>query len=84
MKMASVADNNNRQSALTLDEIALQPASLDIWDKKYRLKTMKGEPVDGDIQATYDRVAQALAAVEESDELQQQWQDKFVWALPPT
>ena len=80
MKMASAADKKNSQSAPTLEEIELQPASLDIWDKKYRLKTMKGDPVDADIQATYDRVARALAEVEKSKALQQAWGEKFVWA----
>ena len=28
-------------------DIPLQPASYDIWDKKYRLKAKSGEPVDG-------------------------------------
>ena len=42
-------------------DIALQPASLDIWDKKYRLKTKTGEAVDADIDATYRRVAKALS-----------------------
>src|SRR5690606_26751807 len=34
-------------------EIPLQPASQDIWDKKYRLKTKQGEPLDADIDGTY-------------------------------
>ncbi|MCX7670715.1 MAG: hypothetical protein N2439_11670, partial [Anaerolineae bacterium] len=38
-------------------EIPLQPASYDIWDKKYRLKTKAGEPVDQTIDDTYQRVA---------------------------
>jgi hypothetical protein len=42
-------------------EIPLQPASLDIWDKKYRLKTKPGAPVDADIEGTYLRVAMAVA-----------------------
>ena len=33
-------------------EIPMQPASLDIWDKKYRLKTKQGEAIDADIDAT--------------------------------
>src|SRR5690606_36632109 len=37
----------------TVKDIPLQPASLDIWDKKYRLKTKAGEAVDEDIDATY-------------------------------
>ena len=50
--------------ATRLADIALQEASLNIWDTKYRLKTKSGEPVDRDIDGTYQRVAKALAAVE--------------------
>ena len=45
--------------------IELQGASLDIWDKKYRLKDAQGNPVDKDIDGTYARVARALAEVED-------------------
>ena len=62
-------------------EIALQPASLDIWDKKYRLKTKTGEAVDADIDATYRRVAKALSEAEPTAELQQYWMERFTWAL---
>src|SRR3990172_4384316 len=41
-------------------EISIQPASLDIWDKKYRLKSKTGEVIDQDIAGTYARVARAL------------------------
>ena len=34
-------------------DIPMQPASMDIWDKKYRLKTKQGVPLDVDIDATY-------------------------------
>ena len=47
-----------------LSAIPLQAASLDIWDKKYRLLDKDGLPVDIDIDATHDRVARALAEVE--------------------
>ena len=60
--------------------IAIQEASLDIWDKKYRLKDKKGNPVDSDIDATYQRVAKALAEVE-AKEVREKWQQRFVWAL---
>src|SRR5688500_20291636 len=40
-------------------DIPMQPASADIWDKKYRLKTKSGEAVDADIDGTYQRVAKA-------------------------
>jgi ribonucleoside-diphosphate reductase alpha chain len=62
-------------------EIAMQPASWDIWDKKYRLKTKKGEPVDADIDGTYRRVAKALADAEPSVEKQKYWYERFLWAL---
>ena len=51
-------------------EIALQPASLDIWDKKYRLKSKKGVPVVATIDHTYQRVAKALAEAEPNAEKQ--------------
>jgi ribonucleoside-diphosphate reductase alpha chain len=62
-------------------EIAMQPASWDIWDKKYRLKTKKGEPVDADIDGTYKRVARALADAEPTTEKQKYWYERFLWAL---
>jgi ribonucleoside-diphosphate reductase alpha chain len=62
-------------------EIPMQPASWDIWDKKYRLKTKQGEAVDGDIDATYQRVARALADAEPTGEKQKYWYDRFLWAL---
>jgi len=63
-----------------VQEIAMQDASLDIWDKKYRLKDKQEQPVDKDINATYMRVAKALSDVE-SKEKREEWQEKFVWAL---
>ncbi len=62
-------------------EIALQPASYDIWDKKYRLKTKQGKAVDTDIDHTYQRVARALADAEKTPEKQTQWYERFLWAL---
>jgi len=61
--------------------IPLQPASYDIWDKKYRLKAKSGEPVDATIDETYQRVARALADVEATDELRGHWYERFLWAL---
>lgn len=61
--------------------LPLQDASLDIWDSKYRLKTAQGEPIDQDIDATFQRVAQAISRVEKSKALQSKWQKKFEWAL---
>jgi ribonucleoside-diphosphate reductase alpha chain len=61
--------------------VPMQPVSLDIWDKKYRLKTKQGEAIDKDIDDTYQRVARALADAEGTDEKRAFWYDKFVWAL---
>jgi ribonucleoside-diphosphate reductase alpha chain len=66
--------------ATRLADIALQEASLNIWDTKYRLKTKAGEPVDRDIDGTFERVAKALAAVEEPAK-RAEWYERFVWAL---
>ena len=63
------------------NEIPMQPASQDIWDKKYRLKTKSGEAVDADIDGTYQRVAKALAEAEPTTELQRYWNERFLWAL---
>ncbi len=62
-------------------EIPMQDVSLDIWDKKYCLKTKNGEQVDKNIEDSYARVAKALADVEESDEKRAEWNEKFLWAL---
>jgi ribonucleoside-diphosphate reductase alpha chain len=62
-------------------EIPMQPASQDIWDKKYRLKTKHGVPVDADIDATCQRVARALSESEATPEKQKYWYDRFLWAL---
>jgi len=61
-------------------DIEFQPASLDIWDKKYRLKDKFNQAVDADIQATYDRVATALSQVEDEGK-REFWHHRFVWAL---
>ncbi len=62
-------------------DIPLQEASQDIWDKKYRLKSKHGRAIDETIDSTYQRVARALADVENTPELRQQWYEKFLWAL---
>lgn len=59
-------------------ETKLQPASYDIWDKKYRLKD-GDQPVDKTIDDTWARVAQALAEVE--PDRHAHWEKEFRWAL---
>jgi len=65
----------------SVEDIPLQAASTDIWDKKYRLKKKNGEVIDRTIDETYQRVAKALAEVEESDAKKAEWREKFLWAL---
>ncbi|MBB1473579.1 adenosylcobalamin-dependent ribonucleoside-diphosphate reductase [Luteimonas sp. MC1782] len=62
-------------------DIPMQPASADIWDKKYRLKTKQGDAVDADIDGTYQRVARALAEAEPNADKQKHWNERFLWAL---
>ena len=62
------------------EPLALQPASEDIWDKKYRLKDRQGNPVDESIESTFARVARALADVEQED-VRDHWYLRFLWAL---
>jgi ribonucleoside-diphosphate reductase alpha chain len=62
-------------------ENPFQEASLDIWDKKYRLKSKTGEIIDEAIDDTYKRVARAIAEVEEGEEKREEWYRSFLWAL---
>lgn len=63
-----------------VDVIPFQEASLDIWDKKYRLTAKDGTPIDKTMDDTYKRVARALADIERED-VREQWYEKFLWAL---
>ncbi len=65
----------------TAVEIPFQPASMDIWEKKYRLVKKDGTPVDRTMDDTYTRVARAIADVEETEEKREAWYQEFVWAL---
>ncbi len=63
-----------------IDGIPFQDASLDIWDKKYRLVSKLGEPIDKSMDDTYKRVARALADVEPEAQ-REHWNERFLWAL---
>jgi len=79
--MLKAVESASTSQANSEKEISIQPVSLDIWDKKYRLKTKNGEHVDADMDASYARVARALADVETTDEKRAEWHEKFLWAL---
>ena len=73
------------KSAVHLDahsvaDIEFQPASLDIWDAKYRLIAKDGTKLDESIDETYKRVAKALANVEPESK-QEHYFNEFLWAL---
>jgi len=63
-----------------VDAIPFQEASLDIWDKKYRLTAKDGTPIDKTMDDTYKRVARSLADVE-AEEVREHWYERFLWAL---
>ncbi len=64
----------------SVNDIPFQAASLDIWEKKYRLVAKDGTVLDQTMDETYMRIARALADVEPEDR-REHWYERFVWAL---
>ncbi len=60
--------------------LELQPASFDTWFRKYCLKTQNGDAIDKTIGDTFERVASALAEVENVEVRKEQYKN-FLWAL---
>ena len=92
---ASINNDDNNQSGSTEQPVKMstaykiepregavpfQEASVDIWDKKYRLTAKDGTPIDQSMDDTYKRVAVALADVE-APEARAVWHERFLWAL---
>jgi ribonucleoside-diphosphate reductase alpha chain len=75
MKTARQLEQSSRNGT-----VGFQEASIDIWDKKYRLKAKTGEVIDETMDDTYKRVARALADVEPPDQ-RERWFEEFLWAL---
>ena len=71
----------NHNTSLSYTQVPWQPASENIWDKKYRLKDRDGLPIDQTIDDTLERVARALADIEQTDEKRNYWHGEFLWAL---
>ncbi len=65
----------------TVTDIPFQNASMDIWDKKYRLKTKDGTNLDRTVDDTLRRVARAVSEAEQTPEKREEWFEKFLWAL---
>ncbi len=62
-------------------EVPYQAASLDIWDRKYRLKKKDGTAIDATMDDSYQRIALALAEVEATASIREHWYGEFLWAL---
>ena len=75
------AARNQHTSPSLHTQVPLQPASVDIWDKKYRLKDREGLPVDQTMDDTLQRVARTLADIEPTGEKRDFWYGEFLWAL---
>jgi ribonucleoside-diphosphate reductase alpha chain len=73
--------NHPSNATETAVEIPLQPASIDIWQRKYQLKSASGEAIDQSIDDTFARVARALADIETTPEKKEHWYNRFLWAL---
>ncbi len=65
----------------SLPVLPLQPASLDIWARKYRLSDAGDQPLDATPDDSLRRVARALAAQEATPALVEHWEARFTWAL---
>jgi ribonucleoside-diphosphate reductase alpha chain len=76
----STADKITAFNPAPLD-IPLQDASREIWSQKYQLKDRAGLAIDQDIDASFSRVARALADLEASPDLREHWYKRFLWAL---
>lgn len=60
--------------------VPIQATSLEIWETKYRLTDLSGNPIDTTMQDTFSRVAKALA-LSEKPEVRGHWEERFTWAL---
>ncbi|MDX8377448.1 MAG: adenosylcobalamin-dependent ribonucleoside-diphosphate reductase [Mariprofundales bacterium] len=75
-----MSESISKNSPNKKEHLPLQAASQDIWDRKYRLRDARGNAIDANIDETLQRVALALAEVEDEDK-RQHWQQRFAWAL---
>ncbi len=73
----------HNRTAATEDtlNLPLQPVAHDIWASKYRLRAADGTALDATPDATLERIATALASVEQTAADIRHWQQEFLWAL---
>jgi ribonucleoside-diphosphate reductase alpha chain len=79
--MAKTKSVNIVDTETTWQPLELQPASYAIWEQKYCLRDRDGKAVDDGIDGSLRRVAHALADLEATPELREQWYERFLWAL---
>ncbi len=78
--VAKLKETNSNITTPENFQIKFQETSFDIWQTKYQLKSKDGKIVDNNIDQTYQRVAQAIALVEDDDKQESVHKD-FLWAL---
>jgi ribonucleoside-diphosphate reductase alpha chain len=76
-----MAGSRNESSGTRGPSLPLQPAALDVWDRKYRLRDALGRPLEATPEDTLGRVARALSDVEPTSALRRHWHERFLWAL---
>ena len=62
-------------------KLPLQPASFDIWQRKYQLRNQNGEIIDQSVDDSWQRIARALSEIELTPEKRTEWNEKFLWVL---
>ena len=63
-----------------VEEIPFQEASLDIWDRKYRLTAKDGTPIDETMDDTW-RASRKRWQTSRSPPSAKHWYERFLWAL---
>ncbi len=74
-------ENSVIAPSATVSDIPFQEASLDIWESKYQLKSKDGVVIDENMDATYKRIAKAIASIEKGKDNKNKHYSEFLWAL---
>lgn len=77
--MAAINASTDNQSPDVLN-FSLQDTSMELWDRKYRLKNKQGEAIDVTVDDTYKRLACALSELE-NQSIRDYWYKEFLFAL---
>ena len=80
-RIVAMTEAEDFSQADALPALPLQPASHDIWARKYRLTDASGAVLDATPDDSLRRVARTLAAQESTPALVEHWHERFLWAL---